>query len=148
MEKIKPSSYYEGVLQLRNPSQEIIDFVIKSVNERKDCRIAREETLASGIDFYFTSQHYLRALAKKLKEKFAGHLDITATLHTRSRTGEDLYRVTVLFQMYSLKKGEVITIGEEDYRIELFGKDILLKEVKSGKKIHKDFKEIERFLGK
>jgi NMD protein affecting ribosome stability and mRNA decay len=146
--KEKPSSYYEGILQLRNPSQEVMDFVKNTLKGRKDCKVAKEEFFENGVDVYLTNQHYLRSLAKKLKENFLGHLNITATLHTQSKMGDDLYRITALFEMYPIKKGDVLNIGDEQYKIETMGQKIMLKEVKSGKKIHKTFKEIERYVGR
>lgn len=141
-----PSSYYEGILQLRNPSQQIIDFVEKSVEESGKCRIAKVRKVQNGFDIYLTKQHYLRTLGKMLKQRFAGNLKITATLHTRSRTGEDLYRITVLFEVHDIKKGDIINIGDEKYRIEVLGRNIFLKDIKSGKKIHKSFEDIKRYL--
>ncbi len=136
-------SYFEGVLQLRNHSKELESFVRTRVEEDKRAFISQEKKTKDGIDLYFTSQSYLRALGKKIKEKFEGELKVTATLHTKSRTGEDLYRITVLFRMYPIKKGDVIKLYDEEYRVEYIGKKIFLKSVKSGKKIHISFEELK-----
>ena len=94
------NQYFEGILQLRNPSQEAINFVINQFKNNSKEWIAKEEKLKTGIDYYISSNHFLLALGKRLKKSFKGELKISRRLHSKDRmTSRQLYRVTVLFRM-------------------------------------------------
>ena len=93
-------NYYEGILQLRNPNEETINFIRNQFKNTKKAWIAKEEKLKPGIDYYISSNSFIMALGKKLKKSFKGELKISRKLHTRSRsTGKNVYRVTVLFRL-------------------------------------------------
>ena len=132
----KPAGYFEGILQLRNTNKEVVDFVRKSVDERKDAFISKEKEIKNGIDFYLTSQRFLRALGKKLKNKFNGELKESRKLHTRNRlTSRDVYRVTVLFRLLKFKKWDVVNYKGDKIKIKSIGKLISGIDVKTGKRV-------------
>lgn len=96
----KPSQYYEAIIQLRNPNQELLNFVSNQLKRRKDVFISKEVKQKSGVDIYISSQRFARALGNKMKRSFKGNLKTSRKLHTRSRqTSKEVYRVTILFRI-------------------------------------------------
>lgn len=92
--------YYEGILQLRNPNEEAINFIRNQFRNNPKVWIAKEEKLKTGIDYHISSNRFLLQLGKKLKKSFKGELKISRRLHTRNRmTSKNVYRVTVLFRL-------------------------------------------------
>lgn len=139
----KHQDYYEGILQLRNPNGKVIEFVRSSVDKRKDVFISKEKKVENGIDFYFSSQRFLRALGKKLKTKFSGELKESRKLHTENRlTSRKVYRVNVLFRVLPFKKGGIVTYRGDKIKIKSIGKLISGIDVKTGKKVSFKTEEI------
>ncbi len=134
--------YYEGILQLRNPTNDIIRFV-KNQIEKSKIFVANEIKLKNGIDLYLSSQRFLRALGAKLKKRFGGQLKSSRKLHTVSRkTGKRLYRVTVLLRFPNFKAGDIITYRGEKVKVKLIGKKVFVQNLKTGKKSTIRFEDI------
>ncbi|MBS3097227.1 hypothetical protein J4209_00360 [Candidatus Woesearchaeota archaeon] len=96
----KNPQYYEGILQLRNPNEEALNFVRNQFKNNSKAWIAKVEELKTGIDFYISSNGFLLSLGKKLKKSFKGELKTSRRLHTKDRlTSKQVYRVTVLFRL-------------------------------------------------
>ena len=133
--KLSRPNYYQGILQLRDVSNEIVDFVRNQVNKRHDAFITKTVKAGNGIDMYITSQKFIRILGKRLKESFGGELKTSTKLHTRSRTGKDLYRVNVLFRPVKYKRGDVIVVRGEEVKLLAVGRRIFAMDLKTGKKI-------------
>lgn len=92
--------YYEGTLQLRNPNEEVLNFIKNQFKNNPKVWIANQEKLKTGIDLYISSNRFLLSLGKKLKKSFKGELKTSRKLHTKSRiTSKNIYRVTVLFRL-------------------------------------------------
>ena len=133
--KLSRPNYYQGILQLRDVSNEIVDFVRNQVNKRHDAFITKTVKAGNGIDMYITSQKFIRILGKRLKESFGGELKTSTKLHTRSRTGKDLYRVNVLFRPAKYKRGDVVVVRGEEVKLLAVGRRIFARDLKTGKKI-------------
>jgi len=136
MIEIPHHNYYEGIMQLRDCDKEVVEWVKQRTKKDARALITKEKKVRGGIDLYFTSQKYLRTIGKKLSETFAGEYKTTRTLHTRSRTGKDLYRVTVLFRQYPFKKGDKLKYVDEEYEVLSFGNQVYVKNLNTGKKSH------------
>ncbi len=92
--------YFEGTLQLRNPNEEVLNFISNQFKRNEKVWIAKQERLKTGIDLYVSSNKFLLKLGKKLKKSFKGELKTSRTLHTKNRlTSKNVYRVTVLFRL-------------------------------------------------
>ena len=135
MVNIPHSNYFEGVLQLRNPSQRLLDYVIDTVQEDDRAAITKIKKVKNGFDYYLTSQKYLQILGKKLKKNFSGQYKLTSTLHTQKKSGEKLYRITILFREYDFKVGDTIEIKGDEYVVVQITTKILCKDARSGKKM-------------
>ncbi len=92
--------YFEGILQLRNPNEELIGFIKNQFENNAHVWIAKEERLKNGVDIYVSSNRFLLALGKKLKKAFNGELKTSKRLYGVDRQTSKLrYRATVLFRL-------------------------------------------------
>ena len=95
------SNYYEGIIQIRPRSKEVLDYVRNQVKKGNAVEIAKEAFHPYGIDVYITSHRYARVIGRKLKHVFKGsEVTFSKKLHSVDRqTSKMLWRVTVLFRM-------------------------------------------------
>lgn len=143
MLKDKPPNYFEGMLQLREIDQEVLDYVEAALEKSERGGVAKVVEHKNGFDFYFQNNPFLMQIGKQLKARFVGELTTTASLHTR-KNNKDLYRVTVLFRAYPFKKGDTIEAGGELYEITGIGKKVLCKRRKDQKKMQLSFDELKK----
>lgn len=130
------NDYFEGILQLRNPSKELIRFVESITKKDKKALITKRVSVTNGLDLYFTSQRYLRSLGNKIKGNFPGELKTSRKIFTRKRqTSRDVFRVNVLFRMSNLRKGQAINYKGEQIRIMNIGKKVFARSISTGKKL-------------
>src|SRR3990172_9559423 len=109
MKGLQNPQYFEGVLQLRNFTPEVLAWVRKRTVLDKRAVISKEARVPGGVDVYFTDQHYMQALGKKLRERWQGEYKVSYRLHTMSHlTSKELYRITILFRMLDFKVGDVV----------------------------------------
>ena len=100
--------YFEAIIQLRPPTEEIVQFIMKQIKKRPEVFISKIDEFKFGIDIYISSQKFARGLAKKLKDNFKGEMKMTASIHSRDRqSSKELYRVTVLFRPELPEEDEV-----------------------------------------
>jgi NMD protein affecting ribosome stability and mRNA decay len=133
----KPLNYFEGILQLRECSSEVYDYVEEQCAKDEYGAYSKVQKVVNGHDYYMQFNPFLRKLGKRLKHNFDGQLTETATLHSRDSQGnKDLYRVTVLFRQSEFTKGDKIEIQGEMYEIVIIGKKIIAKKLPNGKKEH------------
>ncbi len=100
MEKQRSPTYFEAVIQLRNPTEELISFIRNQIKKRGNVFVAKEDIEKYGVDIYISDQRFARALGNKMKRAFKGELITSRRIFTRSRqTSRDVYRVTVCFRM-------------------------------------------------
>jgi len=136
------ANYFEGTLQLRNPTQAVIDFV-----EHSDAKISQVKEVRGGIDYYFVSQKALRNLGALLQKRFCGELKSTRRIFTRNRqTGKDVYRVTVMFRCYNVCKGQRLTIKGKEYNILAVGKKVFLQNIDTKEKKWFEYRELPSHL--
>ena len=140
----KHPQYFEGILQLRNPTDELIDWVKNQIATDGKAFISKEEQVQNGVDYYMSSQTYLRALGKKIIQKFQGVMKSSRSLHTVSRdTGRRLYRVNVLFKLTGLARGAIINFRGEKFEVMLLNKNqAQLKNMASGEKFWKKIEDL------
>ena len=133
--KLSRPNYYQGILQLRDVNDEVMDFVHNQINKRADVAVTKTTKFSNGIDLYLTSQKFIRVLGKKLKESFGGELKISSKLHTRSKTGKDLFRVNALYRPSQYKRGDIVLIRGDEVKLLQVGNRIFARDLKTGKKI-------------
>jgi NMD protein affecting ribosome stability and mRNA decay len=128
-------NYFQGILQLRDVTEKVYAFVKAQLDKRDDVAVTKTVKYPNGADLYLTSQKFVSAIGKKLKESFGGELKITSKLHTRSKTGKDLYRVTALYRPIKYKRGDIVNVRGEDVKLLQVGNRIFARVMKSGKKV-------------
>lgn len=138
--------YFQGILQLRNCSEEIISFARQKVERENGVWIAKEKDVRGGIDFYISSNNFLRRLGRILKEKFKGVVKETSTLHTEDRQGKKLYRGTVLFRIPEFSVRDIGIFKGDEVKIMSLGNKVALKNMKTGKKKTYKFDEVNKFF--
>lgn len=121
------TNYFEGVLQLRNPRKDAVDFIMNDLKKQKDkgVFITDEKRAGNGTDYYMTSQRYLQNLGYKLQKVFGGILKINPRMFTRNKqTSKDVFRVNVYFELLDFGNDDVVKCGGKIIRITSTGKNI------------------------
>lgn len=138
----KHSEYFEGILQLRNDNQDIIDTLAKEI-EKRNINIAKIKKQKNGVDIYVSSQRVLRSLGLKLQAQYGGQLKVSRKLHTRNRMrSREVYRVNVLLRLPDFKKGDVIDFKGEPHEVLGMQKKVLLKNKETGRKSSVSFDDV------
>ena len=137
------SNYYQGILQLRNIGNEVIEFAINEIKKDESAYVSQVKKVANGVDIYISQQKFLRSLGNRLQKRFGGQIVVSRRLHTRSKlTSRDLYRVSVLFRLPSFKKGDIIGYRGSKIKIINMHKKEFAKDIATGKKLNLSFKEL------
>ncbi len=141
----KHPSYFEGVLQLRNPNQEVLNYINAQFKKEPEVRIAKEIRQPNGVDLWLSSNKFLMKLGRGLNETFQGELKVTSRLFSTNRlTSKNVYRMCVFFRVASFRRNDIVKIKGVDMKVLALGKRIRLQEVQSGKKHEVPFELVER----
>ena len=142
--KAVADNYYEGTLQLRNPTKEVIQFAKNFIERNDKIFIAKESKVKGGVDLILSSQKIMQKIGKRLQKSFGGELKISRRLFSMNRlTSKAVYRVTVLFRLHKFKIGDIVKVGAKLIKItriqqnKVFGID-----VDSGKKISVNYDKV------
>ena len=110
----KHEKYYEAVIQLRNPSPELINLINNQLRKSPDAFISTIIPLKDGFDIYISSQRFARNLGNKMKKAFKNsELKISRKIVTRNRqTSRDVYRAAVFFKLHPEEENEAADIEE------------------------------------
>lgn len=131
------SGYFEGVLQLRNPSDAVQPFIEKETHQliKKGAFITKTVPVKNGVDLYLTDKHQMQLLASKLVNRFGGSMALHPTLFSHNhQTSKDIYRLTVLVEFPPFAQFDVISFVPQKIRGE--GQKIWLYITKLGKLMH------------
>jgi len=140
--KGKHSDYFEAILQLRNILEEVVSFVENDIN-KSNVPVAKKKKVKNGWDYYLADNDFTRALGKRLQQKFGGENTVTASLFGQ-KEGKEIYRLTVLFRGIPFSKEDLVEYQGEEYKVKILGKDMLLQDVKTGKKVHVKYKDMDQ----
>jgi NMD protein affecting ribosome stability and mRNA decay len=114
------TGYFEGILQLRNPSDESKKFIeddLRSV-AHKGVFISKAVDVKNGVDLYFTNKNHMRLLAQRLHNRFGGTLKINSQLFSHNHeTSKDIFRVNAYVELPLFKKGDVISFISSATRV-------------------------------
>jgi NMD protein affecting ribosome stability and mRNA decay len=137
------NQYYEGILQLRNPSKEVIERIKGLIQKRKDVYIAKEEKVKGGIDFYISDWKYLIDIGNKLQKRFGGEIKTSRKLWGVNRqTSRKVYRVVVLLRLPIVKIGDIVEFRGKKIKILEFRKRISAADTETGKRMLIKYEEI------
>jgi len=137
------NDYYEGILQLRDIEQDVLDFVFSQFEKNK-ISIAKIVELKSGCDIYSSSNKFSRKIAKKLFKEYGGELKESPQLFSRSeQEGRNIYRLNVLYKASKYRKGEIVINNNNIYKITSIEKETISgTNIITGKK--RKFRECEK----
>jgi len=117
------TKYFEGVLQVRNITPEIYQFIKNDLAKQKSkgFHINKEVNIDDtdeNIDFYYTNKGYLKIIAEKLRSSFGAILKHNAQLFSIDwETSKNLYRLNVLVEFPKYHKDDVIKLDGHLYKI-------------------------------
>lgn len=135
--------YFEGSLQLRNPTTAMLKHVLRLIEEKGDVHIAKQVKHKDGLDLYLSSQKFLQVLGKKLQQNYSGQLSISRKLFSQNRqTSKPVYRLNVLFRHHDVRKGQTINYRGEDYEVLFATTKIRAKNKKTGKSVTLDYDQL------
>ncbi len=140
------NTYYESVLQLRSPRDDIAAFVESEISRSssKGVFISRRKKVKNGIDYYLSSNKFAVGLGRKLRKRFSGYLNVSRRIFSRDRqTSKDLYRITVFYRSLLVNVGDVVVSGSSIIRVSSVGKKIVGTNIESGKREYIDFSKEE-----
>lgn len=142
----KPINYFEGILQLREVSKDVFDYVEEECLNEHPRMVAKVLQVRGGYDLYLQNNKFLTKLGKRIQTRFCGELLKTASLHTRdTQKNKDLYRLTVLFRQHEYGKGDTILFQGEEYLIVSAEGKVHLKNNKTGKKMITTYKKLKDY---
>lgn len=143
MKEQKHSQYFEGILQLRNPSKELLHYVNETEDYSPVPRIPDIKNVKNGYDVYFIDKKVLQQFGKKLQEKFGAEMKVSAKLFTRDKvTSKEVYRINVLIRQPFFKEGDIIEIKGDLYKVTQLGKKVSAMNVNSGKRLTFRYKDL------
>ncbi len=138
---MKPSSYYEAILQLRSPNKNMVAYVEQEIGKAasKGVFLSSRKRAGDGYDYYLSSNRFAASLGRALKRKFGGCLKISEKLHTRDRqTSRDLYRTSVLYRPASVVPGDMVIHNNEVVLVSSVGRKIAGTALPSGRRVFLD----------
>jgi len=141
-EKQKHAGYFEGILQLREPTKDVLNYFNKLISEKR-VGIAKIVKLKTGYDYYLDNNKAMLAIGKKLFDRFGGELKTSRTLYTVKRqTSKKVYRVTVMFRPPKFKSGDIVNVRGQKLRVKMLKRRVLGVDVESGKKVWFDYEDV------
>ncbi|MFQ5620898.1 MAG: NMD3-related protein [Candidatus Nanoarchaeia archaeon] len=130
---IHNAQYFEGILQLRNVTAEILEYVENQI-EMEDQHVAKIVNLKGGKDYYMGDNKFILKLGKKLKEKFSGDLKTSSSLYSVSKeTSKEIHRLTVLFRHVPFKYGTILNWRGKKIKVTRLGPKVEIKDTATGK---------------
>ncbi|MBD3204065.1 hypothetical protein GF327_07235 [Candidatus Woesearchaeota archaeon] len=124
--------YSEGMLQLRNPRKEIIDFIQSKVKKNRDFSIVEKNPVKAGLNIKFNSKKLLFKLGQELEKRFGGTLKTSSSLTgLNTETSKKFYTLSVYYEPYKFSKGDVIKTDKKLIQVtkpgkQVYGKDLIL----------------------
>ncbi len=129
------SGYFEGILQLRDVDNDVIDYALEKLkqSEKRGIFLSKKKKVKNGIDLYLTKKSYIHELGQELLKKFGGEKKASKKLFSRNKqTSRDIYRVNVLFRQSKFRKGDIINIEGEPFKVSDITSRIKIKSLKTG----------------
>jgi len=121
----KTNNYFQGILQLRNVDESIMEYVLSQFEKHK-IGIAKIQEFKNGFDIYSASNKFSRKIAHKLKNEFGGQVKESPKLFSKSKlTSKNIYRLNVLYKGPELKKGEIVKFKDKIIKVSSLTKNMI-----------------------
>ena len=144
------SQYFEGILQVKNIDNGIVDYIHNEVEKqrKKGIFITKEKITKNRADFQITDQTYMKSLANKLQRVFGGTISLNPTLFSKNKqSGKELFRLTLLLNLPTIRKNDIIVHNGTVWKVNSVQNKINVISL-HGKKTslpYKDYKILEKF---
>lgn len=144
----KGTNYFAGIMQLRNPTKELIAFIKNELEKKQGVFVNKVVELKNGVDLYVTKNQPIIQVGKLVQKRFGAEFKSSSKLFSRdSQSSKELHRVTVLLRMPDIKPGDEVRCGDDVCVVKSIDKNIHLVNKKSGKKMiltHEKFRDLKR----
>ncbi|MCF7866305.1 hypothetical protein K9L67_00825 [Candidatus Woesearchaeota archaeon] len=128
------STYFEGILQVRNITKEIKDY-IKHQIEKNNIPINKISQTKETADYFFQKKNQMEPLALKIMRNFGGIISNNAQLFSyNSQTSKDIFRVNTLLTIPKFTTGDIIIRDDKPLKITGTKKIITTTNLELGKK--------------
>ena len=131
------SGYFEGILQLRDVDNEVMDYAVNQAEKQKQrgIFITKKLKVRNGFDIYLTKKGYIYELARELLNRFGGETKLSRKLFSRDKLrSKDIYRINVLFRQSKFRKGDILKMDNELFKVKNIDKNLTAFNIKTGKK--------------
>lgn len=131
------SGYFEGILQLRDVDDEVIDYAVDEARKQnqRGIFITKKLKVRNGFDIYLTKRGYIHELARELLNKFGGETKLSKKLFSRDKQrSRDIYRINVLFRQSKFRKGDILKIDDGLFKVKKIDRSLTVVNIKTGKK--------------
>ncbi len=138
----KDSKYFEGVLQIRNQTPELKDYLLEVFDRVKEDKIYVTAVLElkNGIDYYMTSKKFITRIIYELQEKFGGTVNVSEQLFTHNHLrSKDVFRVNGVFIQSPIGKGEFIKVDNSVVKVTSVSKNVFGHDIVNGSKVKLNF---------
>lgn len=116
------SGYFEGILQIRNPREQVVKYIEKVIAKNESVRITQSREVKGGFDFELTNQQFLVSFVHELKKEFGGVVRKSSKLHTYDhQRSKKVYRLTCLLELPSFWIGDIIETPKRLLRVSSMG---------------------------
>jgi len=107
------STYFEGILQVRNVSEDVKNF-IKEYLSKEQIFVNKIIEKKNYIDYYFVKKKYLTSVSEKIISEFGGSIDLNAQLFSKNQlTSKDIYRVNAIVYVPFFRKKDIILLNDK-----------------------------------
>ncbi|MEK6960578.1 MAG: NMD3-related protein [Nanoarchaeota archaeon] len=138
------NEYFEGILQLRAPTEEVLSFIESEMLKHGKVRVSKTKQVADGADMYMTDQRFLQNLGRRLKDRFGGQLKVAPRLFSKDHlTSKNVYRVNVLFRMPAFARGDEMTVIGRRVKVLAVKKLVQVQDLENGEKFAVPFEKVE-----
>jgi NMD protein affecting ribosome stability and mRNA decay len=128
------STYFEGILQLRNARTDVKEYV-KNYAAKHEVFINKIVDKGKDVDYFFVRKKQLQPLALKLMRNFGAVIDSNAQLFSRNRlTSKDIFRVNTLVTLPDFAVGDVVEFEGAPFFVKETNKIITGMNLATGKK--------------
>lgn len=129
------STYFEGILQLRNADREVKKYVNNLIDSASEVYVNKVVDKKDSTDYYFVKKKFLSRIGDKIIEEYGGYMDMNAQLFTQDKqTSKELFRLNVLVQIPPFRKRDVVNKKDELFYVTTTGKHSKCIDLKTGKK--------------
>ena len=103
------SSYFEGILQLRNADLDVKNFVNSLIKKTEDLYVNKVVEKQDSVDFYFVKKKFIGRIADKLAFEYGAFVDHNAQLFSQDKqTSKELFRLNVAVHIPPFRRWDVI----------------------------------------